>query len=584
MPFVTQTLPSLMQGLFDLLEGRRATFPSFKLRMGAPVFLGGLFRVALTGNEAEKIRGFDCLYSIAVAFKKLKGPYKPSVLAKQFSEFQAVDNELLDMDLFSEDRFEILELARRIIRGTTKGLTLDGARCLPRPGPGATNVPIDKHMRYRPHRLYAQIEKCLSFWDGWFSSHPWDVVSQSDIYRSALSRMINEPSSRFKFVPKTAGKARGICIEENEVQFLQQAIRRLITDGILHDKFLKRRIALNDQQVNANLALVNSFTKDMATIDMSDASDRVSRDLVSWLFQDNKELHDALMALSTKWIEPPKEAGTAVLMKTNKFAPMGSALCFPVMSLVHYALCRAIILMSSVTDAYRKSREVYVYGDDIVIPTDCYDAVIDWLPRFGMKLNKTKSFVYSHFRESCGIHALQGHNVTPVYVKHVPTHRNVGALSSMLQVESDLKKKGFHRTAALHQRRIQKFFGKLPEVPMHSAVIGFKRPSLPTCGSPVLRGAARKSRWNQDLQCFEYQSLVLRTRVTDTIAPTQNEAYLKWLTLGGVDSERFGDAEEEVLLSSQWMPASAFGVSTPLEIRGVRFYRPHVLAEAPSVS
>jgi hypothetical protein len=562
LPFATLSLPTLIQGLFDLLEGRDATFPGFLVRGDHPVFLRGLFHVVLNGSEAEKVKGFDYLYSIAVGFKKLKGPYPKSVLTKQFSEFVEVDRELESIDLFTEDRYPILQLARQYVKSVIKDISLDSRKCLPRPGPGATNTPLSKEMRYRPHSLFAQIERHLPFMDGWFSSHPWDVVSQSDHYAKLFhSGIKDEPTSRFKFVPKTSGKARGICIEENEVQFLQQAIRRVLTDKILTCPTTKRNLALNDQQVNAHLALTASIAKTFCTIDMSEASDRVSRELVSWLFQDNQELHDALMALSTRWIEPPKEVDWPGSIRTNKFAPMGSALCFPVMTLVHYALIKAIIRLSTVQDRKHKSRQVYVYGDDIVIYNDCYTAVTDWLPRFGMKLNHTKSFHRSHFRESCGIHAYKGRDITPVYVKHIPYQQSHGELFSYLAVEHTLFKKGFAKTAEVHRSWIKRHQGmRMPEVPENSDLIGFKRPiSLFHGRVPQIHQGtvAKRKRWNADYQAWDYLVYTLRRGRQDLKLPSEMDAYLKWQVVHSEKSAKIVDALPGFSLKKRWVTESA---------------------------
>lgn len=567
LPFVTMSLPTLMQGLFDQLEGRRATYPGFKVRGVHPVFLRGLFHVVLNGNEAEKIKGFDYLYSLAVGFKKLKGPYKKSVLSEQFREFVRVDEELANINLFTDDRMPVLQLARQYVKSVVRDIDLDNRKCLPRPGPGATNTPCDKHMRYRPHKLYAQIERHLPFMDGWYSSHPWDVVAQSDHYAKLFKDGFkDEPSSRFKFVPKTAGKARGICIEENEVQFLQQALRRVLTSAISASPHTKRNLALDDQHVNADLAQLSSIAKMYCTIDMSEASDRVSRELVSWLFQDNQPLHDALMALSTRWIEPPKEADWPGSIRTNKFAPMGSALCFPVMTLVHYALCKAIIRLSAIHDRKIKSRKVYVYGDDIVIPNDCYTAVTDWLPQFGMKLNPTKSFHMSHFRESCGIHALHGRDVTPVYVKHIPFQQSYGELFSYLAVEHALFKKGFETTAGLHRSWIKNTQGmRMPEVPEDSDLIGFKRPITLFHGRvPQSYEAAitKRKRWNADYQCWDYQVYTLRRGTKDLSLPSDIDAYLKWQLVHGEESAKIVDALPGYSFRKKWVPASALVTRT----------------------
>lgn len=562
MPFATLSLPTLIQGLFDLLEGRCATFPGYKVRGDHPVFLRGLFHVVMNGNEAEKVKGLDYLYSMAVSFKKLKGPYKKSVLAKQFGEFVEADEGLGDIDWFSPDRFPILQLARHCVRQVIKGITLDSRKCLPRPGPGATNTKCDKHMRYRPHRLYAQLEKQFPVIDGWFESHPWDMVSLSGHYTKLFKRGFNNvPTSRFKFVDKVVGKARGICIEENEVQFIQQALRRVLTHEISVSEHTKRNLVLHDQRVNAGMALAASLSKEYDTIDMSEGSNRVSRELVSWMFQDNIQFHDALMAASTRWVVPPKEADWPGSIRTNMFAPMGSAVCFPVMTLVHYALCKAIIRLSVVQDRKAKSRKVYVYGDDIVIPHDCYTAVADWLPRFGMKLNLTKSFHLSHFRESCGIHAFSGHDVTPVYVKHIPFQQSYGELFSYLEVESTLFKKGFTATARIHRAWIKRTQGmKMPYVPDNTALIGFKRPISLFDGLAQHRYAAeivRRKRWNADHQDWEYLVYTLRRGRQVLSLPSDIDAYLKWQLVHGEKSAKIVDALPGYNFRKQWVTASA---------------------------
>jgi hypothetical protein len=562
MPFATLSLPKLVQGLFDFIEGRDATYPGFLVRGNHPVFLRGLFDVVLNGSEAEKVKGFNYVYSIAVAFKKLKGSYPKSQVREQFADFVKVDEEIGEIDLFTEDRLPILQLARQYVKSVIKDITLDSRKCLPRPGPGATNTPLAKHLRYRPHKLYAQIEKVFPFMDGWFSSHPYDVISQSDHYAPLFMKGFeNEPTSRYKLVDKVVNKGRGICIEENEVQFLQQAVRRVLTDAIRSCPHTKRNLALSDQQVNAILALLSSVSKADATIDMSEGSDRVLRDLVSWMFQDNQELHDALMALSTKWIVPPKEAEWPGNIRTNKFAPMGSALCFPVMTLVHYALCKAIIRLSAVQDRKAKSRLVYVYGDDIIIPNDTYTAVTDWLPRFGMKLNLTKSFTRSHFRESCGIHALHGHDITPVYVKHIPFQQSHGELFSYLAVEHTLFKKGFAETAKVHRTWIKRTQGmRMPEVPEDSDLIGFKRPISLFHGRvpQIYQGeVARRKRWNAEYQAWDYLVYTLRRGKQDLRLPSDMDAYLKWQVVHSENSAKIVDALPGFSLKKRWVTESA---------------------------
>jgi hypothetical protein len=529
LPFVTAMLPKIAAGVLALLEGETAVFPSFKMKGVYPCFLSGLAHTVVNDSNGtyERAVALKYLYNVCVAFKKLRGPYKKEQLAEQYSKFCAVDSSL-NFEASIEAKLPILENARIFLARILRGLSIEDKNCIPRPGPGATNSPTQPSMRYRPHRRFLQVEEVFPLWESW-SFGPWDFVNTD--MTEHVRRLLDEPyvrfpTSRFKFVPKTWEKARGICIEENEVQYLQQALRRLIVKRI-EKTSLSNHIALNDQSVNAELALKASIDKYYCTIDMSEASDRISRALVFYLFQDNEELCDALDALSTRYIKPPEEADTTELLEAKKFAPMGSALCFPVMSLVHYALIRAIILLSNITDREIYAEQIYVYGDDIIIPTACYTAITSWLPLFGMKLNTDKSFHRSHFRESCGIHAYHGMNITPVFVKQIPNQRKPGRISSCLAVESDLHKNGFERTARFHRRYIRDQYGYMPFVNDCTNVVGFRRSSFTDIFS--LRDVVGyKARWNDDYLAYEYRCKVFVTSKTENEPPTQSEALLRW--------------------------------------------------------
>jgi hypothetical protein len=338
-----------------------------------------------------------------------------------------------------------------------------------------------------------------------------------------------------------------------ETQWLQQAVKTALYHRIEQHPLTRGLVNFTDQNVNGALAQEASFDRLNATIDMSAASDRISRKLVSYLFADNSEMLDALLALSTEEIELPKEdrINFINLFPTAKYAPMGSALCFPIMSLVHFALIQGIILFSSVPCKYDS---VHVYGDDIIIPSKCVQAVYDWLPRFGMKLNVEKSFYRSGFRESCGTHAYNGHVITPTRFKSVITSKPCfPGLLSNLKYETDLYYKGFVRTAKLIRTLIQKVYkgaNNWPVVTPKSPVLGWIREfgdaSLPEV-------TPHKKRWMKgtslmdgrrqpfDYQCFEYRVKVL-IPISEKLPPLDEEqGYLRKLVTHVLDKPRHTD-------------------------------------------
>lgn len=570
--FATKTLPALVKGLLELYEGHNASFPHFKHQRGMeyPQFLKGLFRLALTSTDpAKKRQAFDIIYSLSVAFKKLRGPYAKTVLLKQFEDFVKVDGELDSLDYFEETTFSIMEYARAIIATIVRDMdTSDVARFLPRPGPGATNTPTEKTERYRPRVLYTQINDVLDYQEWWYPN-PWDACQESREFLSLHKNKKAEPCARFKFVPKTQDKARGICIEENEMQVMQQAVRAAFYH--LFDERLYPNVAITEQNINAQLALHASSDLANATIDMSEASDRISRELVSWLFQDNTELHNVLMALSTRWIKPPKELSEEYpdLIRTKKYAPMGSALCFPVMTLVHYALVVSIIKHNTYNDIDQQDirKLVYVYGDDIVLPSVCTEDVFHWLPKFGMKLNKTKSFYRSLFRESCGIHAYGGVDVTPVYIKYIPYHNFDVAVAATYAVESQLYKKGLNSTAEFLRLQASTQYQYNDVVPAGSSQAGFSRPFLSFYSCDLRRfKLKRRRKWNSNLQCDMFIVDQIIKQVENKPLKNDLSAYLRWLWLhtknegppgSPFDLGKIGDSHGGLIIRRRLVPESA---------------------------
>lgn len=517
--FATLTLPKLSAGLFLYLETGQVCYPSFKIKKdtGHPEFLQGLFRLAYRDGEYQ-VEAIRAIYQISVIFKKLKGPYPDSVLSKQLADFVSTDVELGDIDLFSEPNLHIVERARQEIRRLFAGFSLDSVNVLPTPGPGATNTPVAKHLRYRPHVLYTQVDSVMPYHE-YFNVHGWDFVKQTALYQKLYKEKVSEQRARLKYVHKVVGKARGICIEQNEVQYMQQAIKGALYDWIQKNPLTRGKVNFDDQSVNMELAKAASIDRCNATIDMSEASDRISRELVSWLFQDTV-LHNVLMGLSTKWVDLPEMLVGKQAIKLNKYAPMGSGLCFPVMSVVHWALIRAIIAESMYDDLHIE--KVYVYGDDIIIPSEITEAVYTYLPRFGMKLNKTKSYYRSHFRESCGVHAFRGADITPIFIKHLPVTSSFQAAMSCIAVESQLHSMRYDEPALLMRTGLRALFGDLPFVPATSRIFGFKRSDLRV---PVYTQRQREKldRWGNPF--IRARSVV---PIQDSaIPPTEEECYLR---------------------------------------------------------
>ena len=440
--FATRTLPKLSEGLFQYLETGKGKYEGFALVSSKyPFFLKRLFR--LVYKRRPNVEAIAMIYQISVAFKKLKGPYRDDELKSQLRDFIDVDKSLGDIK-YTEAENLILDHARMFVTELFSSLNEDPDifynNVVPRPGPGATNAKRPHHLRYIPEKIYKRVDDVFPAYE-WFYATYHQMAWNIPYLKSLYNNISDEATSRFEFVDKVVGKARGICIEENEVQFMQQGVKHFLYEWIENHPLTKGKINFTDQNVNSNLALESSSSMKLATLDMKDASDRVSRKLVHELFRDIPVLDEALQALSTRYIKFPEKFGIDDLL-TNKYAPMGSGLCFPIMSITHYALIRSILYLSMHSD--KVLDDIYVYGDDIIVPSETANAVFDWLPRFGMKFNISKSFYRSKFRESCGIHAYDGVDITPVYFKYTTVNSEAPTiLQSLISNEYDLWKKGY---------------------------------------------------------------------------------------------------------------------------------------------
>jgi len=198
-------------------------------------------------------------------------------------------------------------------------------------------------------------------------------------------------------VPKSAKTDRVICYEPHVNIRLQLAV-----GSYIRHRLKRVGVDLNDQSINQRRALEGSLSGDLATIDLSMASDTLSAELVFQLVPIDWAVKlDRLRSRYTLWPD-----GSTRL--NEKFSSMGNGFTFELESLIFYALA------STVTE------NVSVFGDDIILPTEAYGEVSDLLVACGFSVNERKSFATSYFRESCGCDAFGGLDCTPVYLRRLP--------------------------------------------------------------------------------------------------------------------------------------------------------------------
>lgn len=223
-------------------------------------------------------------------------------------------------------------------------------------------------------------------------------------------------------VPKSMTKNRTISKEPTTLQFLQQDLFAAFDDYFNNHPC---HIDLHDQDRSRKLALKGSRDASYATIDLSSASDSVSLAVLEILFGDLPLYYPLIATRSREVLVENHDGSISKTIVTRKFAPMGSAVCFPVECMVFATICEAAIRLTAGRASHKN--DYVVYGDDIVIRTEFAANCVSLLTLLGFVVNAGKSFgiperhldsVLSddclRFREACGIEAVNGVDVTPL--------------------------------------------------------------------------------------------------------------------------------------------------------------------------
>lgn len=307
-------------------------------------------------------------------------------------------------------------------------------------GPGAVSEPREFVSKYEfptwPRKL-----------GNWF---PYDWYATGDLSMPDTDWSDYEPASRLIAVPKSQKGPRLICAEPIAHQWIQQGIWQWLEERI-GKSYLADTITFRSQENSRNRALDASRHGHLATIDLSSASDRLSTRLVEFVFQ-GSEILEGMHASRTRVLSQDLSRGHPNRVLLRKFATMGSALTFPVQSIVFALIAVWAIRLVDNDSEFNfinlgdQCSEVTVFGDDIIVPVRAVETIELLLQELGLKVNKSKSYSEGFFRESCGCDAFMGHDVTPAYALQ-PYDDSPSAMATTVAVSNNFFLKGYWRTA-----------------------------------------------------------------------------------------------------------------------------------------
>lgn len=510
--FLTITLPNFLTDFMICLEVGRVSTHSFigwKKRACLPAFLQGFTKLVFNMETGRlltnaNINAIAAIRQICSFVKKVKiectsgrieDAYHKYICTDQILDTEVANIPYKDIKLFSE--------ISRLLVGTIF-VDYSPDDILVHHGPGATADGRKGNDKFNPNDLcyYSGLVPHFPPGEGVLFANPLCEFFSKDAYIPVDHKV----PVRVTHVPKTLKTPRIIAMEPTSNLLIQQGIKDYIVKKLEEHPLTRGHINFTSQAVNQRLALQNSITKTLATLDLSEASDRVHNELVKLMFDSNQLL---LEDLQNSRSEEANVRGS--MLTLNKFASMGSALCFPIESIFFFI----VLIMARYKAMYpecqsplslrlinRLREPLFVYGDDLIVPTNEVDIITRTLRLFGNVVGLSKSFYRSSFRESCGCDAYAGRDITPVYLRILPPSNcfRPHEVVSFVATSNLLYSKGYERAAALLRRLVESQVGVLPV---------FTTKDHDGLGWNFGLNQA-KTRFNPELQRLEVRTLVAR--------------------------------------------------------------------------
>jgi len=504
--FLTITLPDFGKAIQKWLDqGQVGIHPAFrKGREGRlPLFLGGFFNRVFdrdSGSLLDEpcVASIRALRQLTLLFGKMELACSPARNASAIRNYIECEQEvrLFDRALAQGDLLEFTNMSNMLFGSIFTRMDRDVyyERIVPKHGPGSTADRLGGNAKFDQSVWTSRLEPILSAGEHLLPN--WRYYDQLDGVNFL------EPGSevpvKVTLVPKTLKTPRVIAMEPTCMQYMQQGLLSSFLGWYGRDELLPHLIGFDDQVPNQELARSGSIDNRTATLDLSDASDRVSNQLVRAMLEPWPHLLAAVDSTRSRRAVVPDGR----VIRLSKYASMGSALCFPVEAMVFTTLIflgiqRSLNETLCRQDLKRFVGSVRVYGDDLIVPVDHVHTVIRTLEHFGARVGPDKSFWTGKFRESCGREFFNGQDVSIVRVRQAfPTSlQDATAVESIVSLRNQLYWSGYWETCRWLDEKIRKVITYFPDVLPTSAVLGretvlgFQAERVhPSLHSPLVKG------------------------------------------------------------------------------------------------
>lgn len=556
--YLTITLPRLAKALERGLEQgywpAQDVMPIWHHVRGLPAFMRGFLSRIFDAKTGVILENPDaqCIWAVrqfSYLTHKIERACTPERERIAFAQFVSTDAALTGLPSRIEPKRlkEFCDVNRRLFGKIFQECDLKIANweLVPKHGPGA----VAERLSQKDRRLFTYWSDRL---EAVFPKWRYTANLLGEVTPHAVP-ITEELPVRVVSVPKTQSTPRIIAIEPSSVQYAQQGLKREIYELIGRGP-LSKVLGFQDQDRNRKMAKFASESLTLGTLDLSEASDRVHWFLIYLMLKPYPHLWEFVWATRSARADVP---GFGVI-PLQKFASMGSALTFPFEAIVFttLALCGIEQTEHRRLSTSKLAGRISVYGDDIIVPVNAVDHVVDWLEHFGAKVNRTKSFWNGEFRESCGAEYFRGIDVSVVRARsELPSSRDDAAeIDALVGLRNRAYSAGLWTFVQDLDAEI-KLFIKLPVASATQAESGAFMHQATFLSYPRVG-----SRWNRDLQRDERRVPVLVPR-SDTYQIDGEVGLLEWfhdaLRRGDL-VDRFSSKERAATfnIKRRWMCAS----------------------------
>jgi len=238
-------------------------------------------------------------------FGKISFPCTPARERKAIQNYIECEQDVRqsDMGLSQEDLTEFQQMSDLLFREVFTQMDRDiyYGELLPKHGPGSTADGFSSNGKYQMRTWTRRLEEVFPSYE-YLIPNPHFVgeLDQVNILEPDAEMPVKVIS-----VPKTLKAPRIIAMEPACMQYTQQALLRCLLSSLGRDELLSGLIGFDDQSPNQRLACQGSLDQRTATLDLSDASDRVSNQLVRLMVSRWPNLSKAIDATRSRRADVP---------------------------------------------------------------------------------------------------------------------------------------------------------------------------------------------------------------------------------------------------------------------------------------